>query len=265
MDFKLGKQEYSYSEKTVKMARFMAADISYAPRYDFDHGRVPFPLGPLGNDQYGCCVKSAEANQVMRFERAEQRATLQISAEDVIREYKLESQREFGHAPVSPDDEFDQGLIMRVNLTNWRKSGFTFKNRTYNISAFGELDPLSESQVRAAIYHFGGVQLGFQLPFAARQMTNMGTWDYKGETGPEWKPGSWGGHCVFSKAYDPFGLEVLTWGRRVKVTDSFIARYCDEAWTEIDNLDSWRTSTHVINIAALQAYLHEIGASNIEV
>lgn len=88
-------------------------------------------------------------------------------------------------------------------------------------------------------------------------MTNDGVWDYNGQTGPEWEPGSWGGHCVYSPAYTPEGVRVLTWDMELLMTWNFIARYIDEAWGVVDLLDAWRKTGH-LDVDAMEKRLHEI-------
>lgn len=258
----LGKQEYSYSEKTAKLARFMT-DLEFPAKYDLDKGRAAFPFSPLGNDLWGCCVKAAQANGIMRLERIETRSTAAIQSADVVREYQAECQREFGAAPVSPGDPHDTGLYIRQNITNWRKVGFHFKGHTFTIDAFGELDPHELDQLRAACFHLHGLYFGLQLPEAMKTTTQHNVWDYQGQTGDEWKPGSWGGHGVYCKAYMPGSFEVITWGAKVHMSDAFVLKYCDEVWAVVDSLDSWRTKQS-IDVAALKKYLLEIGASNME-
>lgn len=263
-DLRLGKQEYSYSEKTLKLGPILKK-VDFQPRYDFDKDRAPFKLSMWGNDEWGDCVKCGEANQIMRLERQETRSTAQITEEDVIREYKLECEREFGFQPMVPGDSHDTGLIMRQNLTNWRKLGFKFKTHVFKIAAFGELEPAETDQLRAAIYRLQGVQFGLALPKAAQTMydSTHKMWDYNGEIGDEWKPGSWGGHAVYSKAYSPIGFQVLSWGDKITVTDNFIRKYCDEAWAVVDDLDSWRVK-ETINVEGLKSWLQQIGASGME-
>lgn len=269
-DFKLGKQEHVYDERTLRLGTFMAAEIVRPRRYDFDAKRAGFPLDAWGNTDWGNCVKVCEANHTVRLERLEQKRTLKVSTAQVVEEYKAEVLRQFGQATEKPGDPNDSGLVMLHNLRNWRKVGwpldFTKKEndtRVYKIAAFGELESNDPDQLKNAIYLLHGVQLGIWLPRAAQTMTRKGTWDYNGESGPEWAPGSWGGHAVYAKAYDTESIEVLTWGQKVKVTNNFIAQYCDEAWGVVDSFNHWK-GRNEIDVQALIQRLRDVGASNIE-
>lgn len=252
---RLGKKDYVYDEKTLKLGPVFSPTLVIPHTFDFDAGRSKFPLDMWGNDKWGDCAKVAQANQVIRLERLEQRRTLKLTTSDVVAAYQAET------GAQEPGDPRDTGLVMLNNNRLWRHVGFPFKNHFYNIAAFGELDPHEPDQLRAAIYLLHGVQFGFSLPRACQTMGNE--WDYRGETGPEWQPGSWGGHAVFGKRYDEGGVEVLTWGEEVYVTNTFIDRYCDEAWAVVDNFDNWRKRPE-IDINAVIGHLNEIGATHVE-
>jgi hypothetical protein len=90
-------------------------------------------------------------------------------------------------------------------------------------------------------------------------MTNNGVWDYNGEKGPSWQPGSWGGHAVYGFGYDGDSITIKTWAMNVRVTNNFIDRYCDEAWGIVDALDSWRTR-QTIDVAKLTEELQQISS-----
>lgn len=254
---KLGKRDYIPDARTAKLANFLL-DIPVPEKFDFDKKRAKFPIQMWGNDRYGDCVKAGQANHLLRLERIETRRTLHFSDEDVIAEYVRETIREFGE-PFE-----DGGLYVKQSIGNWRNVGWPLTDkRTYKISAYGELNPLSRHQIRQGIYLLHGVHFGFLLPVAAQSMTDSGYWDYNGETGAAWQPGSWGGHLVYGKRYDDGNVYVLTWGREIRVNNAFVERYCDEAWAVVDDFNSWRTK-QTVDIAKLREYLSDIGATSID-
>lgn len=267
MTLRLGKREAQYDPKTLAMAEFMAPP-AVPSAYDLDKGRRAFPLDAWGNDAWGNCVKVGQANQLIRLERLEQRRTLKLTSELVIQAYKDEVLAEFNEVTSNAGDANDNGLIVLYNIRNWRTTGWTLDftkkandARVYKIAAFGELHPEDYEQLKAACYLLHGVQLGLWLPRGIQG--NYTKWDYAGENGPEWQPGSWGGHLVYAKAYDGDEFEILTWGMKVRVTKSFLAKYCDEAYAVVDDFDNWRKSK-IIDVEALKQALRDIGASGIE-
>lgn len=259
----LGKKDHKPDARTVMLGTYFGAEITVPHRYNFDKGRAAFPLDMWGNDEWGDCVKVAQANQLVRLERVETRRTVKIDENDVVGAYKQET------GSQSPGDARDEGLVMLDNFKLWRNPGWTVAHpgaavRDYRISVFGELDPLNHQELREACYLLHGVQFGISLPQAAQWMTDRGKWDYpNGSVGSQWAPGSWGGHAVFSKCYDEGGFEVLTWGRKVYMTNNFIDRYCDEAWAVVDSLDTWRKRPE-IDVALMEKHLHDIGASVVQ-
>lgn len=249
--FKLGKQEYKHDVRTLAMARFLLPEIFVPKTYDFDKNRAQFPVSAWGNNDWGNCVIAGEANQLLRLERVEQRRTITLRPQDVVERYKTMT------GARSPGDNNDTGLVILDAMRNWKNSGWVINNRNYKIEAYGELEPNDPQQLRMAIYGLRGIHLGFWLPSAAQEMTRRGVWDYTGESGPEWEPGSWGGHLVYSKAFVRGSLEILTWGMKVRVTDDFISKYSDEAWAVVDALDSWRVK-QTVNVSALVQELQQI-------
>ena len=253
-NMRLGKLEYKHDNRTLALAPMLSTEIRVPEIYNFDKNRAPFPDHMWGNDEYGDCVIAARANQTLRIERVEQRRTLYMVDDDAISEYKKLT------GCVSPGDPNDTGLVMLYAMRDWRNDGWTMTQKPghhYNIAAYGEIDPMNPDEVRASIYMLVGIQFGLALPLATRKMGT--TWDYNGETGPEWQPGSWGGHAVYGFGYDPETITIKTWGENVTVTNTFIEKYCDEAWGVVDALDSWRTK-QTIDVDKLLSELKQISS-----
>lgn len=250
-DVKLGKLEYVHDPKSLKMATFFQADISVPPSFDVYANRAPFPHLLFGNDAYGDCVIAGRANMQLVLERIEQRRTIGITDQDAIKEYKAVT------GCVSPGDSKDTGLVMLYANRRWRNHGWQAAGRNYKIYAYGELTPTNHQQLKEACYLLSGIQFGFALPLGVR---GKSAWVYNGETGPEWEPGSWGGHCVYGHGYNANGMTVRTWGEDVPVNWEFIDRFCDEAWAVVDSADPWRIQK-TIDVQKLQAELRNIGAA----
>lgn len=255
---KLGKGEYKHDPRTLAMADFLTTLIAHPSKFDFDANRLPFPHNLWGNDQYGDCVIAGRTNHLLRLERAETRSTIPVTDTDAINKYKQLT------GCASPGDDKDTGLVVLDALKDWKNNGWDLKSsklgpvRNYKISAYGELDVNDIEQQKAAIYVLHGIQLGYWLPWAASSMTKNKVWDYNGETGDDWEPGSWGGHLVYSKAYNSHGLFVRTWGMDVLVTQAFHKKYCDESWAVVDSLDKWRAHPE-FDVNALIQKLRDLG------
>jgi hypothetical protein len=258
LQVRLGKQEYEHNPLTIMLARYLLPEIRTPTRFDFDTGRRPFPMRMWGNNAWGDCVIAGRCNHILRLERIEQRRTIALFDDDAISEYqKLTGSQ-------TPEDANDTGLGVLDAMREWKNTGMMTDGRNgvrlprnYQIAAYGEIEPQDHQQLKMAIYAMHGIHMGFWLPRAAQSMTNQGVWDYQGQSGPEWQPGSWGGHLVYSKAFDTDTVEILTWAEKVKVTWNFLDKYCDESWAVVDSFDSWRTK-QTIDVAGLIAQLHQI-------
>jgi hypothetical protein len=197
---RLGKQAHKHDDRTLMLSRFFLPDFHVPSRYNFDKGKRPIPSRVWGNDRWGDCVIAGEANHLLRLERIEQRRTIVMADQDAIDRYKA-----LTGAQRAGDDR-DEGLVVLDTMRDWRNNGWTLHGHTFKIDAYGEIQPNDREQLRMANYIFHGVHLGFALPAACQQMVH--TWDYNGEKGAEWQPGSWGGHLVYSKAFSPSTSEI---------------------------------------------------------
>lgn len=251
---KLGKKDYKFDERTLRMVRYMDTTLKPPRNFSFDKGRRAFPQSMWGNDAFGDCVLATQMNALLRIERIETRHTLHATDEDVIRTYQTLS------GCRAPGDANDNGLVMLDTFRFWRNDGWTIGKaieKQYKISAFGELEPSDENQLRLGCYLLHGLHFGFALPRSAQEQTDQGYWDVV--DGPGSRPGSWGGHAVYSPKYTDDGFVVKSWGEDIKVSNAFIERYCDEVWVVVDDVDRWRKHTS-IDVAALEKRLDEIGA-----
>lgn len=248
---KLGKHKHKQDDRTVKLALVLDETVPIPSVFDFDKGRAKFPIKVWGNDDYGDCVMATRANQLLRLERVETRRTVPITDKEVIDKY------------FELTGGADDGLNMLDTNVDWRKKGWDIPThagtRHYSIEAFGELNARNRKQLRQGVYFLHGVQFGFNLPISAQAQTDQGYWDVT--TGPDSGAGSWGGHAVFSYAYDFENMYVITWGKKVRVTNAFIEKYCDEAWAVVDSLDTWRNGA--LDVEKLRQILKDIGASGI--
>lgn len=234
MKVRFGKQPHKYDPRSLMMDEFIETKELHIPaKHDFDHRRRPFPARTWGNDAYGNSVFAAQMDQLMRMERVEQRLTMDTTDEDVIATYKALT------GCRNPDDVNDIGYTMLDALRWWKNEGWTLRSRNYKIDAYGELDPLDTRQLRQSIFLLRGVQLGLWLPRTAAPQFQQGFWDVTNK-GNDSEPGSWGGLAVLAKRYDEENIFVLAWGIEIQVSNTFVAKYCDEAWAVVDSLESWR-------------------------
>jgi hypothetical protein len=166
-----------------------------------------------------------------------------ITDKDVLKEYFKET--------GGPDT----GLIVLDSLNLWRHKGWKVGKRVYRIQAFAEVDYKNHTQVRQGIFSDVGIGFGVQLPKAAQAQIQAGQpWDVT--TGPNAKPGSWGGHYVLVPGYTRKGPVCVTWGRKQQMTWAWLDKYCDEAYAIFDAIYRFRKS--MIDKTKISAFLESL-------
>jgi hypothetical protein len=251
---RLGKKEYVPDPRTVNLGEYILPDVRAPINFNFDHFRRPFPLNMWGNEAWHSGVIASIANQLLRLGRIEQFQTLKLHNRDAVERYTQATGSRI------PGDRRDKGMMALDAMRTWRNKGWVLPTkhgvRNYNIAAYGEVEPNNPEQLRLACYVLHGVHIGFWLPRAARSMAEWGIWDYDGQSGPMWDPGSWGGQLAYSKAYDKDSIEILAWGRPIRVSHAFIERYADEAWGVVADLDDWRAAQS-LDVEALNQHIRD--------
>ena len=242
--FKLGKAKAKVDKRNLKFAAILKAPVALPDEYDFDlkHPGIPTPM--FSNDTYGCCVISGRAHQTLRFEDIEQGAVLTITDNEVVNEYLKETGGE------------DSGLVVLDSLRLWRKKGWRAAKKRYNIRAFAQLNLKDHLQVKRAVFMDLGVGIGLSLPKTAQAQINAGKpWD--AVSGPGSAANSWGGHYVYIPGYTKRGPVCVTWGRKQQMTWAFFDKYCDEAYTIIDAVNTAKKKK-ALDAGKIKAFLAKL-------
>lgn len=203
--------------------------------------RPPIPQRTFANDRYGDCTIAKQAVAAMRMERVEQKRTIEIADEEVVRVYLAMTTRFYGGG--------DTGAYEVDALANWRDPETTFHGfdgHRYTIDAYLAINPANHQELRAgiALASARGIAICWNLPKAFAAIVPPAPWDVpKGQplTG-DWMPGSWGGHSSWSHDFVPEGILIdHTWDLPPQlVTWEACAAYLDEAHLIIDSVDTWR-------------------------
>lgn len=250
-------------DRTLRLSDFVESTVQAPVSWDFDKGIKAFPPRMWGNDQYGNCEIAGRCNYLMRTQRTQTKLTIDLENKDAISIYKQMT------GCQSPGDANDTGLTTLDNLKQW-KSGWEItkkwpvggeETRAYHISAYGLIDTTNASLLRTCMYLFSGCLFGIALPITAQAQTEAGgPWDVVDPnlTGDS-EPGSWGGHCVYDIAYDADTVTVLTWEKRIKMTQAFIDAYVMEGYSVIDSFDTWYDFPHALDVPTLIQEMRNIG------
>lgn len=173
------------------------------------------------NDQLGDCTAAAAGHVTEVFTHFGQGATIAVSDADVTRFYSGST----GYKPSDPST--DQGGDMLTVLKYWNKTGIA----GHRIAAYFAVDPTDFDEMRAALYLFGNLYIGFNCPASAETAFDQGkVWDVvKGKAGQVV-----GGHCVnVQKIVKGGNITVVTWGGTAEMTPAFWTKYVDEPYSAV--------------------------------
>lgn len=213
----LGKRAARHDPRTLMLARYLTPALPPAPAACDWGAKVPrWPM--YLNDSLGDCTCAAAAHMIQAWTKDAQPREVTISDAAVLKAYQAVG----GYKPGQP--ETDNGAVELDVLKYWRQHGIG----GHRIAAFASINPQSTEIVRDAIFLFGGIYAGVELPKSAQGQT---VWDVPagGPVG-DGAPGRWGGHAVNIVAYDARGLDCITWGGRLRMTWGFFAAYFSEAY-----------------------------------
>jgi hypothetical protein len=133
-----------------------------------------------------------------------------------------------------------------------------------HLYAYAAVDRTRADVVRSAAWLFQGLYVGIQMPLSAQHQVGPGkVWEPV--SGPDGKPGSWGGHAVNVVAYDDSGLTVITWGAQQRLSWAFWQQYVEECWALLP-VDFQRLrgplQANGFDFAQLDKYLAQLGPAN---
>jgi hypothetical protein len=168
----------------------------------------------MKNDELGDCVIAGYAHQVMNWRAvAAAGSHVTITDDEVIAAYSAVG----GYVPG--DSSTDNGCNMLDALHYWLRTGI----QGHKPQTFATIDVQNLDQVKAAIYLFGGLYIGFQVP---QFIMDTKLWAPQQDNAQ-----IIGGHCVDLFGYGRSGAAVCTWGEvDYHMTWDFFLQYVDEAY-----------------------------------
>jgi hypothetical protein len=132
-----------------------------------------------------------------------------------------------GYDPT--DSNSDQGADMLTALNYWHRTGIVVAGEIHKIAGYVSVDPTDLQEVREAIWLFGNLFTGVQLPISVQAADDWIVPD-GGIYGTAGQPGGWGGHCIPTMAESPETLTCITWAERLKMSHNFLLDYADECY-----------------------------------
>ena len=252
MKLGLGKLPARHDSVKFKFQKYFDLTAIKIPRHNF--GRYwKFPAdgwGALGNLTHGDCVFAGAAHETMLWGK-EQKRDIVFDDSSVLASYSDLT----GYDPENKDT--DQGVDAQDAASYRRRVGILSADQTYHkIDAYVALRPRNFDQLRAAMYLFGAVGIGFEFPRSAdRQYKDHVPWSVVSSKIE-------GGHYVPGMGIVPVtgNIACVTWGHRQDMTPEFYEHYNDEsiAYLSLERLKN-RISPDGFDYDTLKADLASLG------
>jgi hypothetical protein len=251
MPHKLGKRPPIIDPRTLRFANYRTPQSGPLPQPPEEISYVvKVPAWPmLLNDQLGDCVIAAMGHMVQQWTYfSSYGANMRTMTDaEALALYECIG----GYSPDDPNS--DQGADMLTALNYWRNKGIPVDGQIHKIAGFVSVNAANLAEVREAIWLFGNLFTGVQLPLSV-QAENDWTVPDGGIYGPEGAPGGWGGHCIPTMAESPETLTCITWAERLKMSHNFLLDYADECYAVLsaDWFNSHGLALCGFDIAALK-------------
>jgi hypothetical protein len=216
---KFGKLAPKRSLKTLALSNYMKASaVAFPPAHAWERN---IPYGMLLNDSLGDCVIAGCSHLEMAWQSvAHAGDTPFVPTDDqVTADYSAVG----GY--VKGDSSTDQGCNMLDAMHYGLRTGFVGRPPW---QSFATLDVQNVDQVKAAVYIFCGVPIGFSVPQSMVDEMNAGiepTFKFV----PNDKP-SGEGHCVLIVGYGRSGIALISWGKVYRPSWDFFLQNTDEAY-----------------------------------
>lgn len=248
MNLKLGLAPFTPDSRDLRFQSYRLT--SALPKHPavFGHETLVRSWGMLGNDRYGDCVFAGAAHETMLWNAMGGKRT-DFNDRVVLSDYSALT----GFNPADPAT--DQGTDMRAAAKYRQKTGvIDCKGVRHKIGAYVFLDPKNLEQMTEAMWLFGAVALGMQMPDSAMDQYDKGKpWDVVKGAKVE------GGHYVPGVALRGGNISVVTWAKLQPVTPAFLKQYCyvaiaylsEEMLTNGKSLEGFDLATLKSNLAAL--------------
>jgi len=243
----LGKLPRKRNSKTLLFSNYLRASALPPPptKKAWEYKVAPSGWGMYGNDTIGDCTCAAVAHMLIEAESNTGKINMPALS-SIIGAYSAVS----GYDPVTGAN--DNGAAITDVLNLWQTSGIA----STKILGWVQIDQTNIEQVKQAIYIFGALDIGVNLPNSAMdQFEANQTWTVLANDG-----GIDGGHSIPLFGYGTEGASCITWAKIQPMDWQWFQQYCDEAYAAI--VPAWLNtagkSPSDLDLEALKADLEAI-------
>lgn len=201
------------------------------------------------NDRYGDCVIAGKYHAEGVWSANESGTAVLGSDQEVYQSYQT---------ICGPGDN---GCNITDVLDYYKAHGLPFSGQTKKIDGYVAIDTTNKLEVQTALYLFGALTIGINLP---------GAWADNAKDGAVWDvttSGVVGGHDVTIVGYDDKGVQIATWGMVVTITWAALAttQHVEEGYALL--APDWYSNSNVapcgVNAAELVSDLAKFGGGSI--
>lgn len=198
------------------------------------------------NDTLGDCVIASAYHQLGVWSGNESGTPVQATDQEV------------GNSYTTICGPGDQGCVITDVLDYTQKNGLVAGGTTYKIDGYVSVDWTNWEEVLAALYLFGSIKLGINLP-SDWTCTDC-TWDVTNS-------GVVGGHDVPAFGATDSDVTIATWGGLVKITKAAFTskQWIEEAYVPLspDWYKQGNLAPNGVDVATLRADLQALGGGTV--
>jgi hypothetical protein len=243
---KLGKLAPKHDARTFKLERYVKLVPPSPPQASYQAHVKNWPM--MLNDSLGDCTCACAGHMIEQWTAYNGGSIITPPDSSILTAYEAVG----GYNPGDPST--DNGANILDVLNYWRKTGID----GHKILGYATVNTANLEEVKQAVYLFGNIYLGIQLPISAQSQDGLWTVADGGTNGsPNNAPGSWGGHAIPVVEYDSEELVIVTWGQLWRVSWNFFLDYVDEAYAVLsqDWFDKNQDAFNGFDITTLEADL----------
>lgn len=170
----------------------------------------------LGNDHAGNCVQVARYRTIQARLANTQGFIWALDQSLPIAMYARETGYDL--ATGKPDN----GTNTNDDMVDWCKNGTRIDDQLEDVPLWVIVNPFDDNHLALAIGHCGPIQVTFNLPLEAQDLT---TWSKPPGRGTGWRPGTWGEHRGITGAFDGSVRMVRTWGQDIAIHPEWWSKY----------------------------------------
>lgn len=249
----LGRVRPKTLPQVPRFGRFLAAFGATPPPTNVDYYTKAAPAlsRMYRNDARGCCVISGKFHQLGTWSAndSDAPALITVPDSDIDAMYNL--------LKAGPGDS---GCVITDVLNHFKSPGLVGNSQYYKIDGYVAPDWTNKLEVQVALYLFGSLTIGINLPDAWTQGGNFSTWDVTNSS-------IVGGHDVCCVGYNATGVVIATWGglRTITWTAFLQNRWVEECYAQL--APSWYNSDKLapcgVMVDKLVTALAQLGGGSI--